>query len=88
MSSKNYRSKANCSSLECQWLVVVKNERNQGFSILSSLAGANHSTASAETCHSEQSHLPAAERTETFLDHQGGPSNMRLKAGGDGGGRG
>ncbi|XP_033295819.1 alpha- and gamma-adaptin-binding protein p34 isoform X4 [Orcinus orca] len=55
--------------------VVMKNDRNQGFNLLSSLAGANHSTGSAETCHSEQPQLPAAERTEPLLDHRGGASN-------------
>nr|XP_030731043.1 alpha- and gamma-adaptin-binding protein p34 isoform X5 [Globicephala melas] len=54
--------------------VVMKNDRNQGFNLLSSLAGANHSTGSAETCHSEPQ-LPAAERTEPLLDHRGGASN-------------
>ncbi|XP_026979216.1 alpha- and gamma-adaptin-binding protein p34 isoform X2 [Sagmatias obliquidens] len=53
--------------------VVMKNDRNQGFNLLSSLAGANHSTGSAETCHSEPQ-LPAAERTEPLLD-RGGASN-------------
>ncbi|XP_041596486.1 alpha- and gamma-adaptin-binding protein p34 isoform X2 [Vulpes lagopus] len=55
--------------------VVMKNDRNQGFSLLSSLAGANHSIGSAETCHSEQPHLPAAARTESLLEHRGGASN-------------
>nr|KAF6482815.1 alpha and gamma adaptin binding protein [Rousettus aegyptiacus] len=55
--------------------VVMKNDRNQGFSLLSSLAGANHSIGSAETCHSEQPCLPAADRTESLLDHRGGASN-------------
>ncbi|XP_047623096.1 alpha- and gamma-adaptin-binding protein p34 isoform X4 [Phacochoerus africanus] len=55
--------------------VVMKNEKNQGFSLLSSLAGANHNIGSAETCHSEQPCLPAAERTEALLDHRGGASN-------------
>ncbi|KAJ8790352.1 hypothetical protein J1605_021429 [Eschrichtius robustus] len=50
-------------------------DRNQGFNLLSSLAGANHSTGSAETCHSEQPQLPAAERTEPLLDNRGGASN-------------
>ncbi|XP_037358674.1 alpha- and gamma-adaptin-binding protein p34 [Talpa occidentalis] len=55
--------------------VVMKNDRNQGFNLLSSLTGANHSIASAENCHSEQPCLPAADRTESLLDHQGGASN-------------
>ncbi|CAD7675045.1 unnamed protein product [Nyctereutes procyonoides] len=55
--------------------VAMKNDRNQGFSSLSSLAGANHSIGSAETCHSEQPHLPAPARTEPLLEHQGGASN-------------
>ncbi|XP_077737751.1 alpha- and gamma-adaptin-binding protein p34 isoform X2 [Canis aureus] len=55
--------------------VVMKNDRNQGFSLLSSLAGANHSIGSAETCHSEQPRLPAAARTESLLEHRGGASN-------------
>ncbi|XP_044923545.1 alpha- and gamma-adaptin-binding protein p34 isoform X2 [Mustela putorius furo] len=55
--------------------VVMKNDRNQGFSLLSSLAGANHSIGSADMCASEQPHLPAAARTESLLDHRGGASN-------------
>ncbi|XP_032273695.1 alpha- and gamma-adaptin-binding protein p34 isoform X1 [Halichoerus grypus] len=55
--------------------VVMKNDRNQGFSLLSSLAGANHSVGSAETCPSERPRLPAAARTEALLDHRGGASN-------------
>ncbi|XP_043411028.1 alpha- and gamma-adaptin-binding protein p34 isoform X1 [Prionailurus bengalensis] len=55
--------------------VVMKNDRNQGFSLLSSLAGANHSIGSAEMRHSEQPRLPAAARTESLLDHRGGASN-------------
>ncbi|XP_073922374.1 alpha- and gamma-adaptin-binding protein p34 isoform X2 [Castor canadensis] len=54
--------------------VVMKNDRNQSFSLLSSLAGANHSIASAETCHSEP-HLPAAERADSFPGHRGGTSS-------------
>ncbi|KAF3830641.1 hypothetical protein GH733_004460 [Mirounga leonina] len=50
-------------------------DRNQGFSLLSSLAGANHSIGSAETCLSERPRLPAAARTEALLDHRGGASN-------------
>ncbi|XP_059553401.1 alpha- and gamma-adaptin-binding protein p34 isoform X4 [Myotis daubentonii] len=34
--------------------VVMKNDRNQGFGLLSSLAGANHSIGSADPCHSEK----------------------------------
>ncbi|XP_037689534.1 alpha- and gamma-adaptin-binding protein p34 isoform X2 [Choloepus didactylus] len=52
-----------------------EDDRNQGFSLLSSLAGANQTIGSAETCHSELPHLPAADRTEPLLDHQGGASN-------------
>ncbi|XP_058429289.1 alpha- and gamma-adaptin-binding protein p34 isoform X5 [Marmota monax] len=55
--------------------VVMKNDRNQGFSLLNSLAATNHSIGSAETCHSEQSHLPAADRTESFPGHRDGASN-------------
>ncbi|XP_045305291.1 alpha- and gamma-adaptin-binding protein p34 isoform X3 [Leopardus geoffroyi] len=55
--------------------VVMKSDRNQGFSLLSSLAGANHSIGSAEMRHSEQPRLPAAARTESLLDHRGGASN-------------
>nr|KAF6482812.1 alpha and gamma adaptin binding protein [Rousettus aegyptiacus] len=40
--------------------VVMKNDRNQGFSLLSSLAGANHSIGSAETCHSEVKIFPGS----------------------------
>ncbi|XP_055292086.1 alpha- and gamma-adaptin-binding protein p34 isoform X5 [Moschus berezovskii] len=54
--------------------VVMKNERNQGLNLLSSLTGANHSIGSAETCHSEPC-VPAAERTESLLDHRGAASN-------------
>ncbi|XP_016053551.1 PREDICTED: alpha- and gamma-adaptin-binding protein p34 isoform X2 [Miniopterus natalensis] len=52
-----------------------EDDRNQGFGLLSSLAGANHSIGSADPCHSEQPHLPAADRTESLLDHQGGAAN-------------
>ncbi|XP_031308759.1 alpha- and gamma-adaptin-binding protein p34 isoform X2 [Camelus dromedarius] len=55
--------------------VVMKNDRNQGFSLLSSLAGANHSLGPVEPCHSEQPRLPAADRTDSLLDHPGGASN-------------
>ncbi|XP_008570726.1 PREDICTED: alpha- and gamma-adaptin-binding protein p34 [Galeopterus variegatus] len=55
--------------------VVMKNDRNQGFSLLNSLAGTTHSIGSSETCHSEQPHLPAADRTESVSDHRGGASN-------------
>ncbi|XP_065797471.1 alpha- and gamma-adaptin-binding protein p34 isoform X2 [Muntiacus reevesi] len=55
--------------------VVMKNERNQGLNLLSSLTGANHSIGSAETCHSEQSCVPAAERTEALSDHRGAASD-------------
>ncbi|XP_070233438.1 alpha- and gamma-adaptin-binding protein p34 isoform X1 [Bos mutus] len=55
--------------------VVMKNERNQGLNLLSSLTGANHSIGSAESCHSEQPCVPAAERTESLLDHRGAASN-------------
>ncbi|ELW62375.1 Alpha- and gamma-adaptin-binding protein p34, partial [Tupaia chinensis] len=33
--------------------VVMKNDRSQGFSLLNSLAGANHGVGAAGTCHSE-----------------------------------
>ncbi|XP_049761626.1 alpha- and gamma-adaptin-binding protein p34 isoform X4 [Elephas maximus indicus] len=56
--------------------VVMKNDRNQGFSLLSSLAGANHTVGSAENCCSEQQpHLPAGDRAESLLDHEGSASN-------------
>ncbi|XP_043326816.1 alpha- and gamma-adaptin-binding protein p34 isoform X2 [Cervus elaphus] len=54
--------------------VVMKNERNQGLNLLSSLTGANHSIGSAETCHSEPCG-PAAERTESLSDHRGAASD-------------
>ncbi|KAK7809025.1 hypothetical protein U0070_001282, partial [Myodes glareolus] len=47
--------------------------RSQGFSLLNSLAGANCSIGSAESCHSEQqARLPAAERIESLPGHRGG----------------
>ncbi|XP_050007721.1 alpha- and gamma-adaptin-binding protein p34 isoform X7 [Alexandromys fortis] len=52
--------------------VVMKNDRSQGFSLLNSLAGANRSIGSAESCHSEQARLPAAERIESLQGHRGG----------------
>ncbi|XP_074248859.1 alpha- and gamma-adaptin-binding protein p34 isoform X2 [Saimiri boliviensis] len=55
--------------------VVMKNDRNQGFSLLTSLTGTNHSTGSADPCHPEQPHLPAADRTASLSDHLGGASN-------------
>ncbi|XP_063572055.1 alpha- and gamma-adaptin-binding protein p34 isoform X2 [Pongo abelii] len=55
--------------------VVMKNDRNQGFSLLNSLTGTNHSIGSADPCHPEQPHLPAADRTESLSDHRGGASN-------------
>ncbi|XP_004088341.1 alpha- and gamma-adaptin-binding protein p34 isoform X2 [Nomascus leucogenys] len=55
--------------------VVMKNDRNQGFSFLNSLTGTNHSIGSADPCHPEQPHLPEADRTESLSDHQGGASN-------------
>ncbi|XP_006758459.1 PREDICTED: alpha- and gamma-adaptin-binding protein p34 [Myotis davidii] len=55
--------------------VVMKNDRNQGFGLLSSLAGANHSIGSADPCHSEQPRLPAADRTESLLDRRSGAAN-------------
>nr|XP_045016157.1 alpha- and gamma-adaptin-binding protein p34 isoform X2 [Jaculus jaculus] len=55
--------------------VVMKNDRNQGFSLLSSLAGANPSIASAESCRSEPPRLPAAERTEPLPGQRGGACN-------------
>ncbi|XP_059553382.1 alpha- and gamma-adaptin-binding protein p34 isoform X2 [Myotis daubentonii] len=54
--------------------VVMKNDRNQGFGLLSSLAGANHSIGSADPCHSEP-RLPAADRTESLLDRRSGAAN-------------
>ncbi|CAI9176356.1 unnamed protein product [Rangifer tarandus platyrhynchus] len=54
--------------------VVMKNERNQGLNLLSSLTGANHSIGSAETCHSEPCELAAA-RTESLSDHRGAASD-------------
>ena len=55
--------------------VVMKNERNQGLNCLTSLTGANHSIGSAETCHSKQPCVPAAERTKSLLDHRGAASD-------------
>uniref|UniRef100_A0A7N9DDV5 Alpha- and gamma-adaptin-binding protein p34 n=8 Tax=Cercopithecinae TaxID=9528 RepID=A0A7N9DDV5_MACFA len=55
--------------------VVMKNDRNQGFSLLNSLTGTNHSIGSADPCHPEQPHLPAADRTESLSDHRSGASN-------------
>uniref|UniRef100_A0A5F5PQQ3 Alpha and gamma adaptin binding protein n=2 Tax=Equus TaxID=9789 RepID=A0A5F5PQQ3_HORSE len=52
-----------------------EDDRNQGFSLLSSLAGANHSIGSAESRPSEQPHLQAANRPESLLDHLGGASS-------------
>ncbi|XP_052619483.1 alpha- and gamma-adaptin-binding protein p34 isoform X3 [Peromyscus californicus insignis] len=53
--------------------VVMKNDRSQGFNLLNSLAGANRSIASAESCPSEQqAPLPAAERLESLPGHRGG----------------
>ncbi|XP_049634241.1 alpha- and gamma-adaptin-binding protein p34 isoform X1 [Suncus etruscus] len=54
---------------------VMKNDRNQGFSLLSSLAGAHHNVGAAERSHSEQTRVPPADGTE-FLQHsQGGAVN-------------
>ncbi|XP_055983214.1 alpha- and gamma-adaptin-binding protein p34 [Sorex fumeus] len=50
--------------------VVMKNDRNQGFSLLSSLAGAHPSVGIAERARSEQC-TPAADGTETLGDHPG-----------------
>ncbi|XP_008834574.1 alpha- and gamma-adaptin-binding protein p34 [Nannospalax galili] len=55
--------------------VVMKNDRSQGFSLLSSLAGGNHSVVSAENHHSSQPSLPAADRTDSLPGHQGGTSS-------------
>ncbi|GAB1294333.1 Alpha- and gamma-adaptin-binding protein p34 [Apodemus speciosus] len=53
--------------------VVMKNDRSQGFSLLNSLAGANRSIGSAESCHSEQQEpSPTAERTESLPGHRSG----------------
>lgn len=49
---------------------VIKN-RNQGCSLLHSLAEANSSTKSAEIYDSEQPHLSGAEGTETLPGHHG-----------------
>ncbi|KAM6149286.1 alpha- and gamma-adaptin-binding protein p34 [Erethizon dorsatum] len=54
--------------------VVMKNERNQGFSLLSSLAGTNHSLGTTEARHSEPP-LPAAGRMESRPDHRGGAAS-------------
>ncbi|XP_012784258.2 alpha- and gamma-adaptin-binding protein p34 isoform X2 [Ochotona princeps] len=54
--------------------VVMKSDRNQGFSLLNSLAGTNHGLESTETCHSGL-RLPAADRTEPLSDHRGATSN-------------
>ncbi|XP_063113889.1 alpha- and gamma-adaptin-binding protein p34 isoform X2 [Cavia porcellus] len=53
--------------------VVMKNDRNQGFSLLSSLTGTNHNLGTTESRHSELP-LPAADRTESLLD-RGAASN-------------
>ncbi|XP_006831569.1 PREDICTED: alpha- and gamma-adaptin-binding protein p34 isoform X1 [Chrysochloris asiatica] len=53
--------------------VVMKNDRNQGFSLLSSLAGANHTIGSAES--SEQPRLPTEDRAESLMEHRGSASN-------------
>ncbi|XP_027629611.1 alpha- and gamma-adaptin-binding protein p34 isoform X2 [Tupaia chinensis] len=55
--------------------VVMKNDRSQGFSLLNSLAGANHGVGAAGTCHSEQRSLPAADRAEPLSDHRDGASS-------------
>ncbi|XP_075860618.1 alpha- and gamma-adaptin-binding protein p34 isoform X2 [Microcebus murinus] len=55
--------------------VVMKNDRNQGFSLLNSLAGTNHSIGSTEPCRSEQPHLPAAGRAESLSGQRGGASD-------------
>ncbi|XP_010361916.1 alpha- and gamma-adaptin-binding protein p34 isoform X1 [Rhinopithecus roxellana] len=55
--------------------VVMKNDRNQGFSLLNSLTGTNHSIGLADPCHPEQPHLPAEDRTESLSDHRSGASN-------------
>ncbi|XP_012865663.1 PREDICTED: alpha- and gamma-adaptin-binding protein p34 isoform X3 [Dipodomys ordii] len=59
--------------------VVMKNDRNQGFSLLNSLAGTNHSIGSVETCHSEQPHLPASERTDSVLGQRGASSTAEAQ---------
>ncbi|XP_069851172.1 alpha- and gamma-adaptin-binding protein p34 isoform X1 [Dipodomys merriami] len=59
--------------------VVMKNDRNQGFSLLNSLAGTNHSIGSVETCHSEQAHLPASERTDSVLGQRGASSTAEAQ---------
>ncbi|KAL1781606.1 alpha-and gamma-adaptin-binding protein p34 isoform X1 [Sigmodon hispidus] len=53
--------------------VVMKNDRSQGLSLLNSLAGAHRhrSVGSAESCHSEQAPLPAADRMESLPGHHG-----------------
>ncbi|EHB12141.1 Alpha- and gamma-adaptin-binding protein p34 [Heterocephalus glaber] len=54
--------------------VVMKNDRNQGFSLLNSLAETNHSLGTTETHHSEQPPLSATDRTESLPDSRGGVS--------------
>ncbi|XP_006831570.1 PREDICTED: alpha- and gamma-adaptin-binding protein p34 isoform X2 [Chrysochloris asiatica] len=55
--------------------VVMKNDRNQGFSLLSSLAGANHTIGSAESSEPEQPRLPTEDRAESLMEHRGSASN-------------
>ncbi|XP_021508202.1 alpha- and gamma-adaptin-binding protein p34 isoform X2 [Meriones unguiculatus] len=52
--------------------VVMKNDRSQGLSLLTSLAGASRSLGAAESCHSEQVPLAAAERPESLPSHRSG----------------
>ncbi|XP_051012590.1 alpha- and gamma-adaptin-binding protein p34 isoform X2 [Acomys russatus] len=52
--------------------VMMKSDRSQGLSLLNSLAGANCSIGSAESCHSEQVPMPAAEMTESLPSHRSG----------------
>ncbi|XP_042543956.1 alpha- and gamma-adaptin-binding protein p34 isoform X2 [Dipodomys spectabilis] len=58
--------------------VVMKNDRNQGFSLLNSLAGTNHSIGSVETCRSEP-HLPASESTDSVLGQRGASSTAEAQ---------
>ncbi|XP_045141723.1 alpha- and gamma-adaptin-binding protein p34, partial [Echinops telfairi] len=56
--------------------VVMKSDRNQGFGLLSSLAGAHRPPGAAEHAHSEpQPSLPAADRSGALLDHRGAASH-------------
>ncbi|XP_050007716.1 alpha- and gamma-adaptin-binding protein p34 isoform X2 [Alexandromys fortis] len=60
------------AQVEPRAVLSLSEPKSQGFSLLNSLAGANRSIGSAESCHSEQARLPAAERIESLQGHRGG----------------